>query len=133
MFKNEEMKARRDLTSSEWREIIVALDEGKCECYDRSNKDWYYCSGVTGMYLRNVYRVKPTKEDNTPIKNIPWDFIDEKYSWCAMDSDGLIFFFEDKPFLRNTHWDYGGGYCGDCILKVDTTDVVWNTSLTKRP
>lgn len=85
------------------------------------------------------FRVKPKEEQMFEgMKNIPWDIIDEKWQWAAMDRDGTVCFYDEKPVIAeyDASWvcfddcfDYEEVFVGTFV----TDGVIWNDSLTKRP
>lgn len=88
------------------------------------------------------FRIKPKSKYETfeGMKNIPWDIIDEKWQWAAMDSDGTVCFYDDKPMIAeyDASWvcsassdnpEFKEVFVGTFV----TDGVIWNDSLTKRP
>lgn len=83
---------------------------------------------------------------NTPLKideNI-WDLIDHKWQYAAMDENGNIFLYLKEPVIEKNYWIILMGEDGEErklsdfvllneIFNIDTTGVIWNKSLTKRP
>lgn len=80
----------------------------------------------------NVYRLNPAP--CTPI-DLPWEWIDDRYQWAAMDEDGYLWLYTAEPQISAKRWcfEYGGYHYLNDILKIDTTGIDWRTSLTKRP
>lgn len=138
MFTNEEKKQFQHCTVDDQLEIFKAFLEGRTHYYDPVSREWELATIINPTA---IYRTIPpvSSEGATPIKGIPWEVIDRKWNWAAMDMDGSISLFVEKPYrapvlwccseaLENDDYHYINGY-----FKLDTEDVYWTTSLTKRP
>jgi hypothetical protein len=79
----------------------------------------------------NVNYIKPE-----PKKlNIPWDHIDPKWNFAAVDQDGSIWFYAEKPEIH-MHGDmFYSDYDNiqNTFLLLDVEGVKWETSVTQRP
>lgn len=77
------------------------------------------------------YRIKPQP---APIPmTIPWEAIDEKWQWAAMDKNGNIFFYESQPKRLHNQWGQGDDFCRSTLIKINTGTVSWENSLQQRP
>lgn len=130
VFLNEEMKPYNELTREEKHIIIDAMIDGNCEVYFVSWNHKENCH----VYGTSVYRTKPKEYKKL---DIPWEVIDEKWKWAAMDNNRQLFLFEGKPTWDYDEWLYYSslGTCFELsyVLKLDTTDIIAEHSLTQRP
>jgi hypothetical protein len=86
-----------------------------------------------------TYRARPTPKP--PAIELPWEVIDSRWGWVAMDSGGCLKFLTHKPRLSEyNRWSLSHLSSGDIayihpeLLKgvsINVTD--WQQSLTKRP
>lgn len=139
MFTNEDMKQFKDCTEEEQLEIFKAFLEGRTQFWNERFEGWQENTILNPV---KIYRViNPKEEDSseraTPIKGIPWEVIDRKWNWAAMDDDGCICLYDNKPRRLSENWTYAGTeddyFYVQGYFKLDTTGVDWTTSLTKRP
>lgn len=72
------------------------------------------------------------------VKNKPsidWSHVKPEFKYMATDSDGISYFYTDKPALCNEYWyDNGSTHCeasAHSSYKAGTCD--WKDSLVKRP
>lgn len=138
-FLNTELKPYSELTREEKHVLLdAALDMNVEYTYSHGNS-WYSKDSVcVEFYNDTIYRTKPKEYKKL---DIPWQHIDEKWKWAAMDGDGEIFLFEDKPNFEGCSstelWIISsskGKYANlHDILKLDTTGIVAEHSLTQRP
>lgn len=83
---------------------------------------------------------------STPLNITPemWNLIDPRYKFVAMDSDGDIYFYEFEPkpdpdYLERNNDQFvwiNSNSCGSyqlSIFNIDTTNIIPEKSLTKRP
>lgn len=79
---------------------------------------------------------EPTTSAPTQKKlNIPWYLIKDNFNYCAMDEDGDVRVFENKPFPNSTNWQDESGkweYLSK-ILEIDIRGINWKESLCERP
>lgn len=133
VFLNEELKLYNELTREEKHLLLDAVIDANCQVFDEELKVWYN-KEAAAFSSYSVYRTKPKEYKKL---DIPWEVIDEKWKWAAMDEDRELFMFEEKPTWKNNLWiDYSED--GECIqlyniLKLDTTDIIAEHSLTQRP
>lgn len=139
MFTNEDMKQFKDCTEEEQLEIFKAFWEGRTQFWNECFEEWQENTILNPI---KIYRViRPKEEDSseraTPIKGIPWEVIDRKWNWAAMDMDGCICLYDNKPRRLSENWAYAGTeddyFYVQGYFKLDMTGVEWTTSLTKRP
>jgi len=130
---NESKLALGDMHAAHVRHLMMAERDGKT--IQRYTDGWHDIEEECNWYLDNVYRVKP----NVKLQ-IPWEVIDEKWQWAAMDIDRLVFLSENKPTISKTYsdaWDWNGGDARrvDDILNVYSLPNAcdWKYTLTKRP
>ena len=90
------------------------------------------------LNLDAVYTV--TVRNLTPLP-IAWSMVDPKYNFAAMDKNGTVWFFQEKPTIyvfdaeietwrstnNNTYTQAKGP-----VLYINTEGVVWYSSLTAR-
>lgn len=66
---------------------------------------------------------------------IEWDEVDSKYNWLAVDQDGLVYAYNNKPVYRSGEiWEYDG-YQFDRVgfLVRECDDPTWTTMIAERP
>lgn len=80
--------------------------------------------------IDSIYRIK---SHELPITREMWAIIDKKWKWAAKDSDGEVYFYTNNPSLENCFWRCYFGEHSGCVLSIDTDDIDWRKSLTKRP
>lgn len=132
-FLNTELKPYNALTREEKHILLDAVIDKVAEVWQY---DWEVFTPKTCPVFHNniIYRTKPKEYKKL---NVPWRVIDETWKYAAMDDDGELFLFEEKPTWKNNLWiDYLED--GECIqlyniLKLDTTGIVAEHSLTQRP
>lgn len=134
-FLNTELKPYSELTREEKHILLDAVIDGNCECFVGLVEDWCDVEGCVGSFgSYTIYRTKPKEYKKL---DIPWEVIDEKWKYAAMDVDGELYLFEKTPTWKTSLWlDYSEDReCIqlDNILKLDTTDIVAEHSLTQRP
>ena len=89
--------------------------------YREPTWDWEKCD----------YRVK--EEDHT--LDIPWEVIEEKWKWAAMDKNGKVFLAKCEPIIGSHYpvWVTEEDVA-ESFLKIITPDAKhWDKTLTKRP
>lgn len=90
---------------------------------------WREGQGRT-VSVGGTYRIKAKA---TPL-NIPWQHIHPQWEWAAMDKDGSVWAYSDKPLLTQGSWSY----IDDCVwlsrvMCINTDNINWKISLTERP
>lgn len=129
-FLNEEMKRFKDLTREQKHVILDNCCDGICEVFF---SDFWKKKETCGIHDLGIYRTKPKEYKKL---DIPWEVIATVYNYAAMDENGDIYFYDVLPDWLPIHkeWSFNGSevaqaYC----LKLDTTDIVAEHSLTQRP
>ena len=89
----------------------------------------------TNLRPESVYRVS-RKVTLIPL-DIPWKHIVGIWKYAAMDENGDVFLYDDKPYLAEGTkvWQQTSGYRWfvDQHLNINTDGINWETSLTVRP
>lgn len=125
--RNEEKKAFRDLTPEERGEIVEARIRGFAEYYGEKAGVWFCCDGEY-LRLSGIYRTKPR------FLSIPWESINPRYNFAAIDRDGDLWLYTEKPDCFERAWESSDGMSDAAIiLNIDTTGIDWRDSLTERP
>ncbi|WP_294833297.1 hypothetical protein [uncultured Gilliamella sp.] len=111
-------------------QILLAKMQGiEVEFYSSLNKEWV-TSGTRNVYVNTNYRIK-THE--LPITKEMWAMIDKEWKWAAKDVDGIIYFYTNEPLFCKDRLICDGGSYTKSIFALDTDDIDWRQSLTKRP
>ena len=126
-FLNENKRQFKDLTDEEKLLIIEEKMKGNVEY---TNGFGWNKASESNLKFGYIYRTKPKP---TKKLDIPWQFIKPEFKWAAMDKNGEIYLYLEKPECKDGYF-YSINYMslGD-ILNIDTTGVDWKTSLTQRP
>lgn len=69
-----------------------------------------------------------------PKLTIPWEYIDKRFTWAAMDEYGVVRLFVKEPEIKsNLYWVSGGEFdiLGRAILQPEGID--WKKSKIQRP
>jgi hypothetical protein len=116
------------------RVMQAALDGAHIQAYERgsgllANEGTAYNWGWD--WISFIYRVKSALE-------IPWEVLDPKWKWAAMDQSGRIMVYTNKPFQGTNIWNYteGAHFVLTDIFRLagqDTSLIDWKNSLTQRP
>jgi hypothetical protein len=122
---NHERKAFKDMTPEERSAIVEAWIDGGID-FLTDDKQWVDKIGPLGAY--SICRTRPRQ------LVIPWDVIKPEYKWAAMDEDGGVWFFGEKPDIDgdDKYWGGGKGFC-QSPLNINTTGIDWRESLVQRP
>lgn len=69
----------------------------------------------------------------TPL-NIPWEYVNPKWKWAAMDKNGAVYFYEKEPAILHEagSWNTCCSHTRAGVLYINTDDINWELSLTKR-
>jgi len=67
----------------------------------------------------------------------PWDALDDRIKWAAVDEDGFLLLSGDRPFLKqgSAHWsttDWSSDRLTN-TLKIQRGDEPWQETLQCRP
>lgn len=90
--------------------------------HQEPNWNWEWCD----------YRVK--EEDYT--LDIPWEMIDERWKWAAMDNDGRVYLYIEEPHTGSGQFGVDVWPVAEyaSFLKISLPDTKhWDKTLTKRP
>ena len=122
-------------TTAEKIAVMQAFEEGKKIEIDIQDGRGFHCLGwiPNWNWEENDYRIKPQP---APIPmTIPWEAIDEKWQWAAMDSDGSVYLYTGQPLVAKAFWIDGdiGYHIGANCLKINKGTVSWDNSLQQRP
>ena len=132
-FLNTELKPYNALTREEKHIILDALIDENAEYYSQVEEMWFK-DWSDDVYSNNIYRTKPKEYKKL---DIPWQVIDEKWNYAAMDASGKVFLYSDVPEYTHSSWEYTESsleaLSSAHILKIDTTGIVAEHSLTERP
>ena len=80
--------------------------------------------------IDSIYRIK---SHELPITKEMWAMIGEKWKWAAKDEDGRVWFYKRKPFIDDDSWFSFSGMCAGNVCVLNTNDIDWRRSLTRRP
>ena len=109
-------------------EEIEVLDGRSFEEYWREIFD-------TSSLPTYIYRLKPQSHE-LQIPDIAWQFFD-KAEWAAMDADGSVWVYAQKPEKFKGNWaSFGAKSCVEFeafSITIPTDGIDWRKSLTKRP
>lgn len=114
--------------------IVQAGAEGKeIEYFSKLTDGWSIKSKRAFDYLHE-YRIAQPKATPLPITPEMWAMIDPKYEWAVFDGDDKVI-FEIEPVFGNENgaWIERGGDVVVLPLSIDTTGIIPELSLTKRP
>lgn len=123
---NHKKKAFRDMTPEERAAIVEAWLAGNVQMYWRNSDKWTD-KADNCIYDTTIYRTRPRK------LVIPWEHIKPEYKWAAMDFDGEINFYSEKPWTGTNSWATDSKWATAFMLNINTTGIDWRESLTARP
>ena len=63
---------------------------------------------------------------------IPWKYIDNRWRWMAMDSDGEWWVYGSRPVCDDKEWDSAAGGASS-LLCPPGADRHWTQTLIERP
>jgi hypothetical protein len=108
------------------------LEGGEVEFAGKTtyNSEWTKCSNPGWNWVDFDYRIVPTQ----PL-DIPWDIINPKWKWVAMDEDKNIYLYTTEPTKMDYQWIIVQGATCDLnnCLVIKPTNIPWDQSLVKRP
>ncbi len=127
-FLNPSLKPYNALTREEKHILLDALIDDNIEEYGCF---WDKLSGDL-FYTHSIYRTKPKEYKKL---NVPWEFINEEWKYAVMDGSGIVLLYATKPEWLSDHnmWSCNHQYRSIDPLKLDTTGIVAEHSLTTRP
>ena len=129
-FQNTELKPYNALTREEKHLLLDAAIDGNVEFTLAGENSWAEKIG-DDFYPTVIYRTKPQEYKKL---NICWESIQDEWRYAAMDVTGFVYFYADAPKFctKDLRW-YGGRGNTSNLLKLDTTGIVAEHSLTERP
>lgn len=137
IVENPDKKPTKDLSARELKALYDAMNVRDSlvtvEILGKVEDAWFVVGGHDPGWTY-AYRVK-RKVVDTPL-DIPWEFVDKKYKYAAMDENGSVWFTDKEPYIESstdTSWTSKGVYVEKSILTHDTSGINWKRSLTKRP
>lgn len=129
-FLNENLKPYNALTREEKHILLDAMIDECLQYYSRLTDTWCdkYETTLGGDY---IYRTKPKEYKKL---NVPWEYVDDYWKYAVMDGDGSILVYATKPEWLSEHnmWSCNHQYRSVDPLKLDTTGIVAEHSLTQR-
>lgn len=131
-FLNTELKPYNALTREEKHVLLDAAIDGVVEFHSEGNIWVQKRSSDTEFYAVSVYRTKPKEYKKL---NVPWEFINEEWKYAVMDGSEIALLYATKPEWLSEHnmWSCNHAYHSISPLKLDTTGIVAEHSLTERP
>lgn len=130
-FLNTELKPYNALTREEKHSLLDAALDGNVEQFTRVEGGWNALDNNIGSFVSYfVYRTKPKEYKKL---DVPWQYINDLYKYATMDSHGWVYLFAEKPRFKNDSWDCACPSADALCLKLDTTGIVAEHSLTQRP
>lgn len=136
VFENVVQTPFRDLSAEEMKLIVDAFASYEQIVEELTPREGWKPVEECTTHISGVYRVK-RKVVATPL-DIPWNLIDVRWKWAAMDNTRDVYLYECEPHTRATHGVWSTSYesrfklISDC-LQLNTEGIDWNRSLTKRP
>lgn len=128
-FLNPSLKPYNALTREEKHILLDAVIDEVAEVWQY---DWEVFTPKTCPVFHDnkIYRTKPKEYKKL---DIPWQVIDEKWKYAAMDDDGEVYIYDALPNWRVSYWSDTSSNCIMSVFKLDTTGIVAEHSLTRRP
>lgn len=126
-FDNKDKLQFKDLTKEQRSILVEAWFAGKLQFLSKQG-NWFRQDLEDGLWDSGTYRTQPARLD------IPWDLIDKKWQWAAMDQSGSIYFYTLEPTRLMEHWASStlGSSCPSA-LAISTVGVNWESSIQRRP
>ena len=134
IIQNTENKPFNELSLEERKYIANLFAEGRQEELEASLVNWTPISEEFNLIMDRPYR---TKVKHAPL-NIPWNVLDGRWKFAAMDQNLDVYVFADKPFAgrsQNYVWYADGDYqkVNELLIisNLPSTDL-WRSTLTER-
>lgn len=129
-FENKDKKIFSELSDEEM--ICIIREKMKMNAEIEMVDTWNIADSGN-INFNCVYRTKPQKK-----LNIPWNVINKKYKYAAMDKSGTVFLYEKQPLINLDCEIYlpekeDNFKNTSNILELDTSGIDWKESLTERP
>lgn len=120
------------LTAKEMYNIMKAHENGlPIEAQNVAETGWEDCKTPKWNWGANTYRIKMV----TPV--IPWDIINPKFKYFAIDVNGGMYFYTDEPFTSRDSWNVGGSAYAERVNELLNWNWVntlpWTETLQTRP
>lgn len=131
IVENKDMIQFKDMSDEDKLKIVNAC------CNDRDNVQVLYCTDywknilMSDVAIDSIYRVRAKA---TPL-NIPWEHIKPEYKWAAMDKNKDVCLFVKEPEVDpvDNYWYAIGNTINIDFMNINTDNINWELSLTKRP
>lgn len=133
IVENKDMLPFKDMSDEDKLRIVNACIASTEHVQYYIQNHWTNKSdGWIGM--DSAYRVKKATELPTPL-NIPWEHIHPQWKYAAMDENGNVFLYTSEPFSvkADEQWSCCDMFTDTICLNINTDNVTWELSLTKRP
>lgn len=126
---NHEKKAFRDMTPEERRAIVEAWLSGNAEYFSMVEDEWAEKMKHSTLVPSTIYRTRPRQ------LVIPWEHIKPECKWAAMDADGEVYLYPEKPEDDCDQWlpVEDDAIKANDVLDIDTAGIDWRDSLVQRP
>lgn len=130
-FLNTELKPYNAMTREEKHILLDAALDGNVEFTLTGESSWAEKIG-DDFHPIVIYRTKPKEYKKL---DLPWEYIDEYWQYAVMDGDGSVLLYATEPqWITDADiWSCDHTYHGLGALKIDTTRIVAEHSLTMRP
>jgi len=93
-----------------------------------SGDDWY--EGHPSWSKGYAYRAKPQPARKTVY---PWDALDDRIKWAAVDQDGWLCLSSEKMKPGSYTFQENSGYKLYNVIKFQRGDEPWQETLQRRP
>lgn len=112
--------------------VMQAYLEGEEIEFRRNDEGEWKTGEPAWNWVSCNYRVK----ERDYSLDILWELIEDEWKWAAMDGNGRVFIYTEKPKSKPTpgRWVSSGGDYSRYPLKISKPDVkYWAKTLTERP
>ena len=133
IIQNTENKPFNELSLEERKYIANLFAESRQAELEVFMASWYSPDEQSNLIMDRPYR---TKVQHAPL-NIPWDVLESKWEFAAMDNNLDVYVFTDKPYLylQAQVWRTKGDYqkVNELLIisNLPSTDL-WRSTLTER-
>jgi len=104
------------------------------------NDSLHICLGFSVYKIPDKYDIDYYDKVNYRVIGTPWDYAPDWAEWIAYDSDGINYFYSNKPKKQTVSWTNIGNnnlyqeiMAAPGGIKENPSDADWETSLRKRP
>ena len=109
--------------------VMQAFLEGEEIEFRINEGDWQ--PNVNPVWNWGIYDYRVKEKDYS--LDIPWELIEGEWKWAAMDENGRVYIYTEKPKLTSDMWVFSEGDYSKYPLKISTPDTkYWRSTLTKR-